>query len=164
MEIGILIIVLIALIILIIQNFRKNAVSPEVLVLQEKLSNEENINTEIKDNLRDSQEKNNLLNEEVRLLSDKLSASEEKVKQILILESNLTQEKSKIAELAEEKQINLAKIAELETTISKDRKSFDEKLNLLEDSKDKMSAEFKNLAHKIFEDNSKKFKDENKDS
>lgn len=55
-------------------------------------------------------------------------------------------------------------IAILETRITEERKLTEEKLKLLEESKTKLSEAFKNLANEIFEDKSKKFKEENKAS
>lgn len=55
-------------------------------------------------------------------------------------------------------------IAVLDTKISEERKLTEEKLKILEESKTNLSEAFKNLAQEIFEDKSKKFKEENKAS
>ncbi|HAG72965.1 MAG TPA: DNA recombination protein RmuC [Gammaproteobacteria bacterium] len=47
--------------------------------------------------------------------------------------------------------------AKLRTSLSLERKQFDEKLGLLEHSKDQLSVAFKNIANEIFDDKTKKF-------
>jgi DNA recombination protein RmuC len=52
-------------------------------------------------------------------------------------------------------------IAELETTIEKDREAAQEKLALLNDAKEKLAIEFKLLANQIFEEKGKAFSEQN---
>jgi|TARA_B110000208_G_scaffold20840_1_gene26224 DNA recombination protein RmuC len=47
--------------------------------------------------------------------------------------------------------------AKLRTSLSLERKQFDEKLVLLENSKDQLSVAFRNIANEIFDDKTKKF-------
>lgn len=47
--------------------------------------------------------------------------------------------------------------AQLKTSLSHERKQFDEKLLLLEDSKEQLGLAFKNIANEIFDDKTKKF-------
>ena len=55
-------------------------------------------------------------------------------------------------------------IARLQTSLDLERKQFDEKLSLLNESREQLGAAFKNLANEIFEDKSKNFLEKNKDS
>ncbi len=53
-------------------------------------------------------------------------------------------------------------IARLETQLVEERKRSAEKLNVLDEAKAQLAAEFQNLANKILEEKSKKFTDQNK--
>ena len=55
-------------------------------------------------------------------------------------------------------------IAELETTIDKDRQASEEKLALLGDAKEKLATEFKLLANQIFDEKGKAFSEHNRSS
>jgi DNA recombination protein RmuC len=69
-----------------------------------------------------------------------------------------------IREELENRKIQLEKnISMLETTVQKDRQQTEEKIKLLNEAKERLSAEFKNLANEIFDDKSKKFKEQNKE-
>ena len=54
--------------------------------------------------------------------------------------------------------------ASMNTSLELERKQFDEKLALLNDSKEQLGVAFKNIANEIFDDKSKKFNDTNKQS
>ena len=56
------------------------------------------------------------------------------------------------------------KAAKLQATLDSERRSFDEKLLLLEDAKGKLSAEFKLLAGQIFEERGKSFSEQSRAS
>ena len=55
-------------------------------------------------------------------------------------------------------------IVRLQTSLNLERKQFDEKLSLLNESRAQLSVAFKNIAQEIFEDKSKNFVEKNKDS
>ncbi len=55
-------------------------------------------------------------------------------------------------------------IAGLEEELKQERKQFDEKLTLLDDAKNTMAIQFKNLANDIFEEKGKKFTEKNKET
>lgn len=55
-------------------------------------------------------------------------------------------------------------IVRLQTSLDLERKQFDEKLSLLNDSREQLSVAFKNVAQEIFEEKSKNFVEKNKDS
>ncbi|GAV20415.1 DNA recombination protein RmuC [Mariprofundus micogutta] len=69
-----------------------------------------------------------------------------------------------IAQINAELIRHLSHIAELETTLDKERQAAEEKLALLEDAKAKMSSEFKLLANEIFEERGKAFSVKNQAS
>ncbi len=54
--------------------------------------------------------------------------------------------------------------ASLKTSLDHERKQFEEKLALLEDSKQQLSLAFKNMANEIFESKSKQFTETNRDT
>ncbi len=100
--------------------------------------------------------------EKVLELEKEKSQLEERVKrigemesQILKLNDELDTKKNEITELVK-------RIAKLETAIEQERKSADEKLKLLEESKEELKNEFKNLSNEILEEKSRKFTETNK--
>ncbi len=70
----------------------------------------------------------------------------------------------KFDELLETYTNSKSKIAQLETMLDKERQMSAEKLALLEENKEHMKLEFKELADKILESNSEKFSTQNKDT
>jgi len=103
-------------------------------------------------------------NNKILLLEKEKSQLEERVKRISEFEgetANLNEElKLKRAEATELEK----RIVELETSLEKERKATIEKLNLLEDSKEELKNEFKNLSNEILEEKSKKFTETNKEN
>ena len=88
----------------------------------------------------------------------------EKDKLLNSFESQLSEVKSEYYDLQSN---NLSKekvISELETTLEKDREMNLEKLQILEEAKEKLSLEFQNLGNRIFEDKTKKFTSLNKEN
>ena len=88
----------------------------------------------------------------------------EKDKLLNSFESQLSEVKSEYYDLQSS---NLSKekvISELETTLEKDREMNMEKLQILEEAKEKLSLEFQNLGNRIFEDKTKKFTTLNKEN
>ncbi len=109
------------------------------------------------------------LNAEIRKLSEtekadkgRIAALETMVKRIDELNSEVVNKERMINAYIEDIKEKASKISELETRITEEKKLTDEKLKLLNEAKDKFSAEFQNLANQIFEDKSKKFQDINK--
>jgi len=103
-------------------------------------------------------------NNKILLLEKEKSQLEERVKRISEFEgetANLNEElKLKRAEATELEK----RIVELETSLEKERKATIEKLNLLEESKEELKNEFKNLSNEILEEKSKKFTETNKEN
>jgi len=88
----------------------------------------------------------------------------EKDKLLGSLESQLSEIKSEKYDLQSSSLTREKIISELQTTIEKDREMNNEKLQILEEAKEKLSLEFQNLGNKIFEDKSKKFTIQNKEN
>ena len=98
---------------------------------------------------------------EVPALKERVEARETRISE---LNESITKTEKESDELSAVNTELKENIAVLETKISEERKMTEEKLKLLEESKIKLSEAFKNLANEIFEDKSKKFKEENKAS
>ncbi len=102
--------------------------------------------------------------EELLNLEKQNSQLTERVLKIGELESGLSQLKEEI-KLKSNENVQLEKrIAELETALEKERESTIEKLKLLENSKEELKNEFKNLSNEILEEKSKKFTATNKEN
>jgi len=103
-------------------------------------------------------------NDKLLELEKEKSQLEERVTRIVEMELQI----SKLNEDINSKNIKstelVKKIAELETSIKQERKSSDEKLELLNESKEELKNEFKNLSNEILEEKSKKFTETNKEN
>lgn len=134
----------------------------EAAVIEERLRNSENITEELKNTLAREAEKARGLDEALKEELRKLAAAEQHCKLIPALEEQL-KEKTRSAEDLNSRNSSLSvRIAELETIISKERSENAEKLKILDESKEKLTEAFKNLANDIFEEKSKKFTEHNK--
>ncbi|WP_345993951.1 DNA recombination protein RmuC [Sulfurimonas sp. HSL-1716] len=76
----------------------------------------------------------------------------------------LEQKSARFEQLTEEYADSKSKIAQLETMLEKERQMSAEKLSTLEENKEHMKLEFKELADKILASNSEKFSTQNKDA
>ncbi len=81
-----------------------------------------------------------------------------------ISQASLLRSQDENRELLAELQQGRERLASMTTSLELERKQFDEKLALLNESRDKLTVEFKNIANEIFEDKSKKFTDTSKAS
>ncbi len=103
-------------------------------------------------------------NEKLLNLEKENSQLTERVLKISELESELAKQKEELkAKVIENVQLE-KKIAELRTAIEKERESTIEKLKILENSKEDLRNEFKNLSNEILEEKSKKFTATNKEN
>ena len=98
---------------------------------------------------------------EIPALNERVEAREVRISE---LTESLSKAEKEDNELTASNTALKESIAVLETKLTEERKLTDEKLKLLAESKEKLSEAFKNLANDIFEDKSKKFKEENKSS
>lgn len=94
-------------------------------------------------------------------LKERLSAHESRINE---LKNELEDSEKEVRERSDTNTSLKESVASLETKLNEERKVTEEKLKLLEESKQKMSAEFKNLANEIFDDKNKKFKEESKEN
>lgn len=93
----------------------------------------------------------------IQQLSINIAVSEEKIKHLQTVESDLKQYQQLLTAAK-------TKNAELQTRIAEQERSTYEKLKLLQDAETQLKTQFENLAGKIFEDRSKQFAEQNKTS
>jgi DNA recombination protein RmuC len=86
------------------------------------------------------------LREEIRLQSDRRSAAEEKNTRIPELESILTLKEDRISALLKENADLKAKLTEIETRLTEERKAVEEKIGILDEARQKLSDAFKALS------------------
>ncbi|VAX18004.1 DNA recombination protein RmuC [hydrothermal vent metagenome] len=101
-------------------------------------------------------------NEQILALEKEKSQLEERVTRIGEMETKISKFEDELNAKNDENTELKTKIAELETAIEKERKSTVEKLKLLEESKEELKNEFKNLSNEILEEKSKRFTETNK--
>ncbi|MFK7862751.1 MAG: DNA recombination protein RmuC [Pseudohongiellaceae bacterium] len=85
---------------------------------------------------------------------EKLKSLESESQQLQLALNSAAQEKENAVTQAQSAR---EESASLKTSLSFERRQFDEKIALLENSKEQLTATFKNVANEIFEDKSKKF-------
>ena len=103
-------------------------------------------------------------NDKLLELEKEKSQLEERVKRIGEMELQISKLNESLESKNSETTELVKKIAELETSIEQERKSAIEKLKLLEESKEELKNEFKNLSNEILEEKSKKFTETNKEN
>lgn len=116
--------------------------------------------------------KNELVKERIENENnDKILQLEKEKSQLKERVTRIAEMESKIFKLNEEMELKInqasqfvKRISELETLIEHERKSSDEKLKLLDESKEELKNEFKNLSNEILEEKSKKFTETNKEN
>ncbi len=96
-----------------------------------------------------------------------IAAMEERIRSlegnIQSLKNDIDKADRKRSEIETEKLQLEKNISALETTVQKERQQTEEKIKLLNEAKEKLTTEFKNIANEIFEDKSKKFSEKNKE-
>ena len=131
------------------ENLEKSILEEKLknsLELKDKYENETtNLQTQIESLKADIDTKN----EKIKELEIKNSALNEKV-------LNLDEVKSKYENLINENIELKETIKELQTKLKEQEKSFEEKVKLLDENKEKLTLEFKNLANEILEETTKK--------
>lgn len=93
------------------------------------------------------------------ILHDRLRARED---QIAAAVRDSERREQQLGTLREENATLRESQSQLRTTLSEERKQTQEKLTLLQDARDTMTAQFKNLANEIFEQKSVRFTEQNK--
>ncbi|MEQ1637116.1 MAG: DNA recombination protein RmuC [Methylococcales bacterium] len=102
--------------------------------------------------------------EQILHLEKQNSAFMERVAQFTNLQTTIGAKDQQIAQLQENVSAQRSMITELETQLKAERKQIDEKIRLLESAKLQMTAEFQNLAQRIFEEKSARFTHQNQEN
>jgi DNA recombination protein RmuC len=158
-----LLLAIVGVVILAIYSIRKSNL---VKMLNSDLLNNEHTFKELEEKVETLGSQLNINRESVlELTADKKGLEtliHEKDKSLNSFETQISEIKSEHYDL-QSSNINKEKIiSELQTTIEKDKEINFQKLQILEEAKEKLSLEFQNLWNKIFEDKSKKFTIQNK--
>ncbi len=101
------------------------------------------------------------LSGQLAVLEERLNAKQNEQEALLARLRTLADEK---AELAQSELRNREQIAQLQTQMQQEQKQNQEKLQLLNDSREQMTLQFKSIASEILEDKSKRFTASNKES
>ncbi len=133
-------------------------------LLHERISLHEEQNKGLLQEQRQSRDRENGLRRELQEAAAKRSAAEEKNSRIPGLEESLRQKALKSENLQQEISGLKSRLSEVETRLEGERKNSEEKLDILNRSRQQLKEEFQNLANKIFEDKSRKFTDQNKEN
>jgi DNA recombination protein RmuC len=160
-----LLLAIVGIAILAVYSIRKSNL---VKVLNSDLLNNEHTFKELEEKVETLGSQLNINRESVlELTADKKGLEtliHEKDKLLNSFETQISEIKSEHYDL-QSSNINKEKIiSELQTTIEKDKEINFQKLQILEEAKEKLSLEFQNLGNKIFEDKSKKFTIQNKEN
>jgi len=160
-----LLLAIVGVVILAIYSIRKSSL---VKMLNSDLLNNEHTFKELEEKVETLGSQLNINRESVlELTADKKGLEtliHEKDKSLNSFETQISEIKSEHYDL-QSSNINKEKIiSELQTTIEKDKEINFQKLQILEEAKEKLSLEFQNLGNKIFEEKSKKFTIQNKEN
>ncbi|PHS58475.1 MAG: recombinase RmuC [Sulfurimonas sp.] len=104
---------------------------------------------------------------ETKVIEEKKSTekfSTEKEKYISELKQSLKTLEADKKELQTQVNQDKATVSQLQTQLEEQNKAMQEKVKYLQDSEVKLKTEFENLANKIFDSNSKKFKEQSQES
>jgi DNA recombination protein RmuC len=102
------------------------------------------------------------LQEDFRNASAALAKAQEKCAQLDETHAELNRKGEQIASHQDHVVQLTARIAELKTLLEDERKQAGEKIALLNKARDQLKSEFQNLAHRIFDDKSEKFTEQNR--
>ncbi len=102
------------------------------------------------------------LQADLRAAGEARSTAEEKANRIPALEERIRELEAALDAQRTEAGRGAAEVARLRTQLDEERKQTEEKLRLLNDAREQLSIQFKNLANEIFEAKSQKFTEQNK--
>jgi len=125
--------------------------------LTERARNREVQLQELQSSLDKTKEEVTGLREEIKLQSDRRSAAEEKNTRIPEMESAILHKEKRLAEIQTENADLKAKLSELETRLVEERKAGEEKLNLLDEAREKLSDAFKALSSDALKSSNQSF-------
>ena len=93
------------------------------------------------------------------ILEERLDARGQEVRALNV---RLREAEQELRQIAQTLSAATVRNAELETRLSEERKQANEKLALLQEAREQLRLEFQNLAHRIFEDKSRRFTDQSR--
>ncbi|MDX1489760.1 MAG: DNA recombination protein RmuC [Pseudohongiellaceae bacterium] len=98
---------------------------------------------------------------EILVLEERLSAKQSEIEALLL---RLEETEKEVKDTSDANIAHREQISQLKTQLDEERKVTQEKLAILENSREKMTLEFKNIANDILEDKSRKFTASNRES
>jgi DNA recombination protein RmuC len=126
-------------------------------ILEERLKNKEEQLHELKVALEEANKDIAALRDDVSLHSEKRSVAEEKNTRIPDLESIVASKEGKIIELLKENNDLNVRLSEIETRLTEERKSAEEKIVILDEARQKMSDAFKALSADVLKSSNQSF-------
>jgi DNA recombination protein RmuC len=104
------------------------------------------------------------LHDDLRRESAALAQAREKGLHIEKLETELARKDRLLQDLRDRMAGFMTESAHLKTALAEEQKQAAEKIALVQEARDSLKSEFQNLAHRIFEEKSRAFGDQNRDS
>jgi DNA recombination protein RmuC len=114
--------------------------------------------------LRNTKSDHAVLQKDFRNASAALATAKEKCAQLDKIEVELGRKGEQVESHQQHIAELTARIAELKTLLGDERKQAGEKIALLIEARDQLKNQFQNLAHRIFDDKSEKFTQQNRDN
>lgn len=114
--------------------------------------------------LTDLKTDNTALQDDLRQASAALAKAQEKGAQLEKVEEEKVRKDDQLIVSQDQNAKLQARIAELKTLLDDERKQAAEKISLLHEARDQLKNEFQNLAHRIFDDKTQKFTDQNREN
>src|ERR1700730_4726551 len=129
----------------------------ERATLEERLAGRESQLQKVQEALDKEVAERERLVQELRAESDRRSAAEQKASRIPLVESQLDVQQ-------DENTVLRSTVSALESKLESEQRTVAEKLDLLRQAREELTAQFKSLASDILDEKSRKFADQNKSS
>jgi len=146
---------------LIIEN-EKSKLSTELKLYQQKLEKLQEYYVRLNKSAKQREQDNTHLAENNKNLITELAVSKQQLLRLKEVQDEIFQLKQVLKEKEKEHLKSQTIIAELQTLNTQQQKSADEKLALLNETKEELKTQFKSLANDIFEEKDKKFSAQSK--
>ncbi len=146
---------------LIVEN-EKSKLSTELKLNQQKLEKLQEYYVRLNKSAKQHEKDNVQFIENNKNLTTELAVTKQQLLRLKEIQDELFQLKQSLKERENDNLKAQTVIAELQTLNSQQQKSSDEKLALLNETKEDLKNQFKNLANEIFEEKDKKFSAQNK--
>ena len=146
---------------LIVEN-EKSKLSTELKLNQQKLEKLQEYYVRLNKSAKQHEQDNAQLRDNNKNLVTELAVSKQQLLRLKEIQDELYQLKQSLQEKEADNIKAQTLIAELQTLNTQQQKAADEKLVLLNETKEELKAQFKNLANEIFEEKDKKFSAQNK--